>query len=315
VHAAAELRAILPDRVARHIDWESLQAVHASFVDAALHQRHGDLMFSARLVEGHELYLWLLFEHQSTVDRWMPLRMLEMVVEFLKGWRKEHPEALRLPAILPIVLYQGATPWTAPRTLAELYDLSDQALRDLSEFLLSLRFVLDDLRVTPDDALMERRVTDLVRVALVVMKHVTSGHLLDQFVRLRDEVSRLLATEEGCIGLSGILWYIETVHPNLKQVDIISHLGPLVGPELANTMETYEETLRRMWIEKHRRLARDEGRNEGQQELLLRQLTRRFGTLPEAITARVASAGHEELMRWFDRSLDAASLDDVFAAH
>ncbi len=84
-------------------------------------------------------------------------------------------------------------------------------------------------------------------------------------------------------------------------------------------METYEETLRRMWIEKHERLARDEGRNEGrnegQQELLLRQLTRRFGTLPEAITARVASAGHEELMRWFDRSLDAASLDDVFAAH
>jgi predicted transposase YdaD len=315
VHAAAELRAILPERVSRHIDWDSLQAVHASFVDAALNQRHGDLMFSARLLEGHEVYLWLLFEHQSTVDRWMPLRMLEMVVEFLKGWRKEHPEALRMPAILPIVLYQGATPWTAPRTLAELYDLSDQALRDLSDFLLSLRFVLDDLRVTPDDALLERRVGDLARVALLVMKHVTSEHLLDQLVRLHAEITRLLATEDGRLGLSGIVWYIESVHPKLKRRAIIDRLRPVVPPEIAETMDSYEKTLERMWVEKHTRLARNEGRQEGQQELLLRLLTRRFGALPEAVTARVASAGHEELVRWFDRSLAAASLDDVFAAH
>jgi predicted transposase YdaD len=314
VHAAAELRAILPDRVARHIDWDSLQAVHASFVDAALSQRHGDLMFSARLVEGHEVYLWLLFEHQSTIDRWMPLRMLEMVVEFLKGWRKEHPEALRLPAILPIVLYQGATPWTAPRTLAELYDLSDQALRDLSEFLLSLRFVLDDLRVTPDDALMERPVDDLVRVALVVMKHVTSERVLDLLARLREEIVRLLATEHGRIGLSGIVWYIECVHPELNRFDILRHLGPVVGPEITKTMESYEETLKRMWIEKHTRLARNEGKQEGQQELLLRLLARRFGALPEAVTAQVMNAGREELECWSDRILDAASLDDVFAA-
>jgi hypothetical protein len=97
-------------------------------------------------------------------------------------------------------------PWTAPCTLAELYALSDQALRDLGELLLSLRFVLDDLRVTPDDQLMERRVDDLARVALVVMKHVTSDHLLDLLARLREEIVRLLATEHGRIGLWGIVW-------------------------------------------------------------------------------------------------------------
>jgi hypothetical protein len=266
-------------------------------------------MFSAPLKEDREVFLWLLFEHQSTIDRWMPLRMLEMVVEFLKGWRKEHSEALRLPAILPIVLYQGATPWTAPRTLAELYDLSDQALRDLSELLLSFRFVLDDLRVTPDDELMERRVGDLARVALVVMKHVTSEHLLDQLVRLRAEITRLLATEQGRIGLSGILWYIECVHPELERHAILGRLKPLVSPEIAKTMDSYEKTLERMYVEKQKRLGRKEA-----QQLLLRQLARRFGALPEAITARVMGAGREELERWGDRVLDAASLDDVFAA-
>jgi predicted transposase YdaD len=330
VQAAAELRAILPAQVSRHIDWNSLEAVHASFVDAALSQRHGDLMFSARLLEGHEVYLWLLFEHQSTIDRWMPLRMLEMIVKFLEGWRKEHPAALRLPAILPVVLYQGAAPWTAPRTFAELYDVSDQALHDLGEFLLSLRFVLDDLRVTPDDDLMERPVGDLARVALVVMKHVSSKHLLDQLARLRAEITRLLATDQGRSGLSGILWYIECVNPSFNRLDIVRHLGPVVGPELARTMETYEETLKRMWIEKHTRLAREEGveegrtegrkegrkegRNEGQQEFLLRLLAWRFGEVPEAITRRVTQATGDELALWGKRVLDAASLDDVFAA-
>ena len=309
VHAAAELRAILPERVGRHIDWDSLQAVHASFVDAALSQRHGDLMFSARLEEHREVFLWLLFEHQSTIDRWMPLRVLEMMVEFLKGWRKEHPEALRLPAIVPIVLYQGATPWTAPRTLGELYDLSDQALRDLGELLLSLRFVLDDLRVTPDAELLERPVGDLARVALVVMKHVTSEHLLDLLARLHEEIARLIATDRGRIGLSSIVWYIECVHPRLERGDIIRRLRPIVGQEI-EAMETYEEALQRLYIAKFTRLARE----EGCQELLLRLLSRRFGTLPEAVTARVMSAYYDELMRWFDRILDAGSLDDVFAA-
>jgi hypothetical protein len=142
--------------------------------------------------------------------------------------------------------------------------------------------VLDDLRVTPDDELMERRVGDLARVALVVMKHVTSEHLLEQLARLHAEITRLLATEQGRIGFSGILWYIESAHPTLGQLDILSHLRPVVGPEITKTMESYEETLERMVIEKHKRLAR--------KELLLQQLAWRFGEVPGAVTERVNQA-------------------------
>jgi flagellar biosynthesis/type III secretory pathway protein FliH len=90
-----------------------------------------------------------------------------------------------------------------------------------------------------------------------------------------------------------------------------------VGPEIRKTMESYEQTIERLVIEKHRRLAREEGLEEGRkegQQLVLRLLARRFGALPEAVTARVMDAGLEELERWSDRILDAASLDEVFAA-
>jgi hypothetical protein len=71
-------------------------------------------------------------------------------------------------------------------------------------------------------------------------------------------------------------------------------------------METYEETLKRMWIKKHIRLAKA--------ELLLRLLAWRFGAVPGAITRRVTWATGDEVERWAERLLDAASLDDVFAA-
>jgi hypothetical protein len=83
-------------------------------------------------------------------------------------------------------------------------------------------------------------------------------------------------------------------------------------------METYEQALERLYIEKVTRKARaegiQEGRKEERQEFLRRLLTRRFGALPEAVTARLVDASGEELERWGDRILDAASLDDVFAA-
>jgi hypothetical protein len=47
---------------------------------------------------------------------------------------------------------------------------------------------------------------------------------------------------------------------------------------------------------------------------LLRQLGRRFGSLPEDVVERVQQAGTHELEHWADRILDATSLEDMFAA-
>jgi hypothetical protein len=62
-----------------------------------------------------------------------------------------------------------------------------------------------------------------------------------------------------------------------------------------------------------RKEGRKEGRNEGEGVALLRLLERRFGALPQTVTARVAKASTEEIERWLDRVLDAASMDAVFA--
>lgn len=57
-----------------------------------------------------------------------------------------------------------------------------------------------------------------------------------------------------------------------------------------------------------------QGYERGQRAVLLRLLTRRFVTVPDAIAARIDRAGTDEIERWAERLLEASSLEEVFAA-
>ena len=48
-----------------------------------------------------------------------------------------------------------------------------------------------------------------------------------------------------------------------------------------------------------------------QRQSLERQMTRKFGPLPEPVTARIQAASFEALERWFERVLTANSPDAV----
>ena len=83
--AADHFAAVLPQELVAAIDLGALRLEPGSFVDAALHERHTDLLFSAPWREPDEeqpasLMLYLLFEHQSSNDPLMPYRMLRYMV-------------------------------------------------------------------------------------------------------------------------------------------------------------------------------------------------------------------------------------------
>jgi len=57
----------------------------------------------------------------------------------------------------------------------------------------------------------------------------------------------------------------------------------------------------------------EKGIVKGEGTILRRQLTRRFGPLPQDILDRLAAADAAQLETWADRVIDATSLDEVFA--
>lgn len=53
------------------------------------------------------------------------------------------------------------------------------------------------------------------------------------------------------------------------------------------------------------------GKAEGQRQLLARQITKRFGTLPPATEAQLTGADGPTLERWAERILDVTSAEEL----
>jgi flagellar biosynthesis/type III secretory pathway protein FliH len=56
----------------------------------------------------------------------------------------------------------------------------------------------------------------------------------------------------------------------------------------------------------------EKGRKDGEILVLQRLLTRKFGTLPDYLTGKIAHASQQELESWLDKVIDADNLDGIF---
>lgn len=72
------------------------------------------------------------------------------------------------------------------------------------------------------------------------------------------------------------------------------------------------ETMLAENIDRWNRELREEGRQEGEARLVLRQLRLKFGPLDPEIEKRVRSADPERVLEWGERVLTAENLQDVF---
>jgi predicted transposase/invertase (TIGR01784 family) len=106
---------------AREIDFSAMEPYKTKFVTEAFATRESDVIWKARFKE-RDIYLFLLIEFQSTVDRRMPVRLLRYIAEFYDSISR--PRGGKYPAVFPIVLYNGSAPWTAETEVADLIEPS-----------------------------------------------------------------------------------------------------------------------------------------------------------------------------------------------
>jgi hypothetical protein len=296
VHAASELRAVLPAPLADRLDLANLRPVNGSFVDEELTNRHCDVLMRTRL-GGREAFVYVLIEHQSSPDPIMPLRMLRYLMRIWDRYLEENPKVKRLPMIVPLVVYQGSRRWTYPVELSELLDVDPETARLAGSFLPRFRFLLDDLTQLDQTALRARPITTPVRLTVRLLGIVPayrsdatsalSGEDIEDF---RD----LQRYPEWREILAAFLKYIEFASET--PLHRIASLAAQIGPEAEEVYMTTADMLRA----------------EGVAGVLARQLTRRFGALPDGARERIDAAPLEQLEAWSDRVLDAETLDEVF---
>jgi predicted transposase YdaD len=103
------------------LDFDRAETVDKSFVSAHYKETESDLIY--RLPWGDdELYVYVLMEFQSTVEKWMALRMLNYITNFYMDWVEAHPNAKKLPPIFPLLLYNGDDRWSSAQSMSELVE-------------------------------------------------------------------------------------------------------------------------------------------------------------------------------------------------
>jgi Putative transposase, YhgA-like/Domain of unknown function (DUF4351) len=306
VLAAQELCAVLPPALVACVDWSVLTLEPTSFVDAAFRQHISDLVFLGRFLEGGDMIFWLL-EHQSAEDWWVLERVIETKGMMWASWRRRHPEARRLPVIVPVVIYNGPRPWRAPRDMHALYGLSAELGAALGPHVLSCTLIIDDLCAVDDEALRSRRMDASGRLSLFALARAARKDFLDRLSGWESVLCEAVASG-GTERILPFVIYTTQVHRHTDPDMIRRRIAAALGPTQENAMQFFYDIVVQEGYEKGRKEGLD-----GQRAMLLRLLGRRFGALPELIATRVAAATPPELERWSDRVLDAASLDDVFA--
>ena len=110
-YAAEELRAVLPSAALAELRLDTLAPVEGSFIDEGLRASSADLLFSVNLRGGGSGFVYVLFEHQSTSDERMPLRLLRYQTRIWERHAAAHPDEPRIPPIVPMLLHHGPKPW------------------------------------------------------------------------------------------------------------------------------------------------------------------------------------------------------------
>ncbi len=241
----------LPQEMAACVRWDSLDLVPGSFVKRSLQQAHSDLLFSAQTKGDRKALLYLLFEHQTSVDPAMPLRLLAYQVEILLAHFNKH--GLPLPLIVCYVLHQGPDRWTVSTAFEDLFQLSESETSVFEEYLPRFRHVLLDLtQIDPDVPENEAP----LRVVLQLMKLARERQLLTFFEWLMKHFEDWAHQLSGPFLRKTVLY---ALHSD-SDLDVESIAHTLTeAPELRETIMSVAEKL----IAKGRAEGLAEGRAEG----------------------------------------------------
>lgn len=331
----------VPGDWAQAAQFNTLERVNASYVSDTDRQRHDDMVWRLK-VGPHWVWVYLLLEFQNQPDEWMAVRMMAYVSllaqHLIREGQLDHG---KLPALIPLVLYNGGRAWKGPTDVADCFAPS---LPGLAPFRPQLRYHLID------ETRLQLSATPGVRNVANALFQLERSNTPADIAHLAAAVGEALqAPEQQALRRIVNLWLRRLIRrkmPDIAAAELDQIEDLLKGPTML------EETLERLYTEaiekglaegrsigfsqgrvegrseghaegrtegrtegriegwsEGRSEGKSEGRAEGACQILTRLLEQRFGPLPDWAGQRLRAAPASQLERWADQLFTASSLE------
>jgi hypothetical protein len=296
------------------IDFGHMEVVGTTFVQRDYRSVASDLVLKAPLkTKGksgpRQVFVYILIEHQSEPDEWMPLRVLEYVVEVYKSQIRKGQEGSaaerggRLQPVLPVVFYTGTRTWENLGVLSDLIEEGEQ-FADVTPLFRPLFVNVGGM----DPGWLESEGGFFGQVLRVLRERRASGRVFRGV--LREAVRRLEEMPKA---------------QQLRWKDLLSYLGALVyhERERAEQPGLYELINSSVSTEEHRQEVevmvwsmadqlKEEGGVETARDMLLSLLRERFGEIPSHVAATIeTTANLAQLKDWGKRFANAKTLEEI----
>jgi predicted transposase/invertase (TIGR01784 family) len=290
------LREIMAERWVELIDFDSGELADASFVSDKHENRESDVIWKFRRKDGEEpVDVYVLLEFQSRPDPSMPVRFMSYESLFYQRLTATQPATAwrKLPPVIPVLVYNGWEPWNVATDLGSLIGNLDPSAEIYRP---QLRYLLVDETVyrREDLAALNSPVADL----FLIEKSRDWREVRSSVYRLRQTIP----LSEASLRRAFETWLQKVILPRFG----------LSREEAATLILEELETMLAESIDRWNREIREEGRQEGEARVVLRQLRLKFGPLEPEIEDRVRSADADRLLEWGERVLTAKSLQDIF---
>lgn len=169
------------------LDFNSCEKLNKSFISKEYGKRESDLIYKIRW-RGQTAYIILLLEFQSTVQRFMAVRIWRYLAEFYTDWIETHSVARheKLPPVFPIMLYNGDETWTAPDDLADLIENNEL----LGEFALQFKYLkIVENEFSPDHLLKIGNIVSTLFLAETCYDYEQLTHELLRLFKYEDRAA------------------------------------------------------------------------------------------------------------------------------
>ncbi|MBF0303904.1 MAG: Rpn family recombination-promoting nuclease/putative transposase [Desulfamplus sp.] len=243
------------------IDLNTFESVNTSFVTDDLRERFDDKIWRVRFRDKW-LYLYLLLEFQSSDDYFMAVRIMTYIGLLYQDIIRSHglKKGDMLPPVVPIVIYNGKSPWKSP---CEIRELINPVHKSLKKFTPQISYwLLDEGRVGAENLeeftgsgfnlTAELIAFELCKTTEEIRKHIARLH------------ENLKSPENQAIRRTFAMWLSRLLRSRLKN-DNIPEFQELkeVDSMLAETITEWTEQWKAEGIAKGRAEGKAEGEIKG----------------------------------------------------
>ena len=238
--AKSFFREHLPSNILELTNLDSLQICKESFVDKELRKETTDILYSVNLSKKTS-YFYLLAEHQSKPDKWMPFRLLKYMCRVMEHHIKDL-KYKHLPVIVPLVFYTGSHPYNYSTDLFDLFDDPN----DLARKVFLSPFTLVEVNKLKDEELKQQPYSGWMSL---MYKHIATREFIFHFEEILKDIAQVFTDLDDKL-LDSLLEYAVIGSDNDEIGEVQELVSRLLSPQHGEKVMTLGQRLYEQGIEK-----------------------------------------------------------------